>query len=1443
MRARMTVVLTSALVLSLLPALPAPASPVSTMDAIANGPEPPASALAEDERDAYIGTGWSSSADLAWTTSGDATGFHVLVAEAADGYAWRTVASLSEPGFDADMWIGNVCLTASGERMVVVYAPRTFTNRPDLSARGGFTAVVDVATGAVTKLPVTSTLAYYSPGCGAGETAVVSQATDDASDGPARTRLISVDTARGSLGKPVVVDGQLTSVLPAGKGFRAAVGDSVVSVSPTGRVDRIASTDGVPFRLVADDAGGVVWHERSGADGVAVKRLAPDGAVSTLASGALGQVRAVPGGDGKVFLTGAPAEVSALPETMARLDVPVDAKVSTRGEAAVTATGWIGGEDPRLVVADPDVPRPVWISVRSLVTGKDLEFGVAPAPTTEDAPLSVGNPSTSSLATSSTVETGRWCSVPRNDPDFMVLQPRPRQVEWAVDQAVTNSLYVQRPADWMGLGMAAYQPQSMFPPIALDGGGRVHSQVMLGIAAQESNMWQATRLASPGMTGNPLIGNYYGQDKDEEDSDSFWNIDFSKADCGYGVTQVTDGMRLAGHEKPGETALPWAKQQAVAADFAANVAAGLRILQAKWNETRRAGLVVGEGRASGLENWYFALWAYNSGFHPLSEAPANNGAWGLGWANNPVNPHYPADRSPFMERSYADAAHPQDWPYQEKVIGFAGHPPEFVDEAQPDQVTLVAGFRPAWWVTLADRVNAKAPNETFCTAAIACHPGGSYDPPPGDDEPWLKSACAHKDAGGAYDLKCWWHGSTTWKKDRIDPVNGAPISTTGFEVLRFDPGYAYQPNGTSFAPKCSTELPTGVKVIDDVPEGSPQNRPNCAPDFAEAGAFTLAAPEDETGGHRALADLHQLGSGYNSHFWFAHTRDGDHDRDGTMRLTGNWRFADAMHGWGRVFVHIPNVAAHTQQARYEIDLGDGFGSAGEERVIQQRIRSNEWVALGAFEFDGSPQIRLSNFTHDGTGDEDVVWDAVAIQPLPGKPAHQIVSLGDSLSSGEGAAEYYPETDFKLTIGEQELYQNACHRSRNAWSRQMTVPGRTVTVGAAADARDVNVDHHLLACTGARTDNVLPYHTVPDGQDEPENAFGRDGSGGGGGNNSEVSQLDRGFLNTDTTLVTISIGVNDARFTKILTSCVASVLDTCANDRIADADAPNGAYLPKLIDEKVGPSIELVLAQIHQRAPNAEILLTGYPRLFDAAMSQVCPVLQTASRLWLNAMSARLNTRMKLAADRAGNADIPVRFADPSATFTRHGACRSDDDEEWMHEIVVDRTDGELTKPHELDGASQQSFHPNATGAAAYGGFVGGLFGVLRGGCRGVTCDGWQPAMLGCTADKDLQATYDDFIPGGVSMELYSSASCGAAWAEFEVFGNPGTYQSWVRVDTTFDSVDYVQSNGFEDVTGTEGMTPMVPVDVSEIWWAVDTCFIYRMDAGGELHEICDPQGV
>ena len=250
---------------------------------------------------------WRSSADVAWTTNGDANGLHVLAADARSGYTWRTAATLFEPGFDTDRWIGNACLTGSGRRLVVVYAPRQFTNRAQLYDRGAFTAVVDLVTGAVRKLGAGSTLAYFNPGCGAGEAAVLTQAGQDLG----RTRLHWLDTPTGTLSLRADLPGQSTSAVPVGDRVVTVLGDGLVQIDRSGHRSPFAATASLPFHVRADAGGGVVFMEQRGQ--TAVVRRATVGAVADLARGPLGQVGVTSGAGGRVFLTGRVERAGALP--------------------------------------------------------------------------------------------------------------------------------------------------------------------------------------------------------------------------------------------------------------------------------------------------------------------------------------------------------------------------------------------------------------------------------------------------------------------------------------------------------------------------------------------------------------------------------------------------------------------------------------------------------------------------------------------------------------------------------------------------------------------------------------------------------------------------------------------------------------------------------------------------------------------------------------------------------------------------------------------------------------------------------------------------------------------------------------------------------------------------------------------------------------------------
>jgi len=945
-----------------------------------------------ENRAAALGDGWARSADRSWTTAGDADGFHLLTADAADGYQWRTVATLSEPGIETDAWIGNACVTGSGDRAVVVYAPRTFTNNEHLFDRGGFTAVIDLDRGTVRKLKIRTSLAYFNPGCGAGEDAVLAQVTEE---GGTKTRLLTVDGRTGALRAPIEVPGQLTSPVPTPDGIVAADNGALVRVDTSGVRRVLAPAASVPFRLAADADGGVVYLERT-RDGAAARRVTAAGTASTVATGTLSGLDVTSGRGGTVFVTGAGRDAAVKGTGSVRtLAVPAGSRVSTHGALAVTS---VLPEGPRAAVPGS---RDVRIGARSLTTGAELTFGDvgtgaatgrelspslhAPSRTTGPKALASDPSDPADMA-------DRYCSVPRNDPRNQAMQPKPRQVEWAVDQAVRGVLTVSRPANWKNLGMAPYTPQGLFPPIPLDGGGYVPAQVMLGVAAQESNLWQAARFAVPGVTANPLIGNYYGVDIYNGNENDDWAIRFEHADCGYGVTQVTDGMRRAGREKDDEIALHYDHQRAVALDFAANVAAGLQILQKKWNQTRSAGLIVHNGEASKIENWFFAVWAYNSGFYPESEAAENDGAWGVGWANNPANPKYPANRGPFLETDthaddYSDAAHPQDWPYPEKVIGWAGHPVEVLESPG----VLVHGYRQATWnggaaEGLINKSKAPPPHHTFCDVTNNCHFGQAWTP----DDPKVigepAGPCAHRNAAGRIDLKCWYHLPASWKPDCAQ--------TCGYELLRFDPGWPYQDDGTAYPPRCDLSgLPNGARVVDNLDASIPSVRPNC-PRTPNAGSFSFTFTENAAGQRPGKIDTHQLGMGLGGHFWMSNAR-----THTALEATGRWRFTDPVFGLAKVFVHLPQLHNGTTQARYHIKTRYGERLA----VVPQKGDGNRWVPIGWFMFSGTPEISLSTVTLDGNGEQRVAWDAVAVVPVVGAKTLSLMNwniAGATLNDGD-----------------------------------------------------------------------------------------------------------------------------------------------------------------------------------------------------------------------------------------------------------------------------------------------------------------------------------------------------------------------------------------------------------------------------------------------------------
>src|SRR5690606_30069679 len=108
-------------------------------------------------------------------------------------------------------------------------------------------------------------------------------------------------------------------------------------------------------------------------------------------------------------------------------------------------------------------------------------------------------------------------------------------------------------------------------------------------------------------------------------------------------------------------------------------------------------------------------------------------------------------------------------------------------------------------------------------------------------------------------------------------------------------------------------------IVDDVPAGTTSIRP-CARS-ASAGTFTWTMQQADDGTFPPKRDIHQIGAGWQGHFFFSHTRTGEAGGTGEqLRAEGTWTPDRSHHGWMRIAVHLPDHGAHTQQARYDIDL-------------------------------------------------------------------------------------------------------------------------------------------------------------------------------------------------------------------------------------------------------------------------------------------------------------------------------------------------------------------------------------------------------------------------------------------------------------------------------------------------------------------------------------------
>lgn len=595
----------------------------------------------------------------------------------------------------------------------------------------------------------------------------------------------------------------------------------------------------------------------------------------------------------------------------------------------------------------------------------------AASPKQANAPPTVDSVSTRTTTAATTSTQTPTCAVPRGDLTRQVMQPSPAQADWAAQMAeqglLTGSAYT-RPANFANMGFAAYAPSTDFPPTPLQHPAgssttTVPRIVFEAIMAQESNFSQASWHAPAGNAGDPLIADYYGAHGD------IVSINYAGADCGYGISQVTTGMHLGDHS------LSARGQAKVAVDYQENIAAGLQILQDKWNQLYSAGIIANNGDPKYLENWYFAIWAYNGGLQPSTKYNSTgctpgpsctgpDGTWGLGWTNNPDNLDYPPNRLPYLQASYADAAHPASWPYQERVMGWMASPIQRYGARAYAKPTYNGGQS---WLQI-------PAFSSFCSlSGNNCDPVNTNTSNPG------ASHCMYDD------FECWWHTPVTWISNCSTTCATSPYTVGSGST---EPAFA-NPN----PPTCtvdSSKVPTGSIIVDDEPV-PPLNLQGCnSPNWSSGGTFSYQPGTNSAGDPIGSIDTHQLGVGLGGHVWFTHTEDGSNP---DLVNTGTWTPNLPSLQYYTVKIHLPSIGATATNVVYTINPGGG--AAPWKVRVNQDFGSEQWATIGTFAMQNGGSVVLTNqsttvnTTNTKYYNFDVAFDAIAFVPQGGTPGAPI----------------------------------------------------------------------------------------------------------------------------------------------------------------------------------------------------------------------------------------------------------------------------------------------------------------------------------------------------------------------------------------------------------------------------------------------------------------------
>lgn len=176
------------------------------------------------------------------------------------------------------------------------------------------------------------------------------------------------------------------------------------------------------------------------------------------------------------------------------------------------------------------------------------------------------------------------------------------------------------------------------------------------------------------------------------------------------------------------------------------------------------------------------------------------------------------------------------------------------------------------------------------------------------------------------------------------------------------------------------------------------------------------------------------------------------------------------------------------------------------------------------------------------------------------------------------------------------------------------------------------------------------------------------AGCSGASIDDVATDQLGQVNRGTTLVTITAGAGDLDIGGVYAACFP---DPTVPACVAAVVAAQETLQSGVIAQRLG---ELILA-VHERAPRADILVTGYPLPFGGATEGFLGVIDGAV--------AQLDAQIAGAVAAAALAGAPAGYVDVTTAFAAHSAIS---DDPWLGSNPADPV---------------TFLHPNAAGYAAY----------------------------------------------------------------------------------------------------------------------------------------------